>query len=150
MYRSKGALFFILFVFAGAVHGNDYASDSIYEVGVGNGTNLKRYCNEYDHKAHDADWMLCVAIVDGVINGMLVGETAAYWKAFPNEPSSNKATPLKSSFDYCTPFTATPESKALIVTEYLRSHPNDLDKQYGFAIRDAFIEAWPCKTESKK
>ncbi|HEY1772937.1 MAG TPA: Rap1a/Tai family immunity protein [Gammaproteobacteria bacterium] len=108
------------------------------------GNELIRYCNDQNQQANNTDWFVCIAFVDGISKGFKLGATMALAKDDPAYSSTKAVRLYNKTFHICIPDDSTRGQSALVVSKFLKDHPEKLNDPDIFLILQAFKGAWPC------
>lgn len=111
---------------------------------VGTGNELIGYCNETNSSANNGDWWFCIGVVSGTEYGLesgAMGGVLTYTKVKPGPPLEKSVNAI---LQFCLPSNATRQQMGLVVSKYLKDHPENLNMGIDSIVLRAFRAAWPC------
>ena len=119
------------------------------------GNELITRCNDAAYHTQDTDWAaktnwaMCISFIHGVQEAYAQGIMLDISTHNPKlTPSQVTAKGLKMQ-GFCLPENSTREQAALVVTKYLKEHPEQLNVADNLLVIRAFFAAWPCPKTSK-
>ena len=117
---------------------------------IGNG--LIKLCNQTNFNDKNMEWYSCLAFVNGVSSGFLVGAGWGYGQAYKEALAQGTELRLTGHEHgaYCIPEGATTTQLGLVVTKYLDDHPANLNLDNVVLIVAALKDAWPCQMKGAK
>lgn len=122
-----------------------YAINAVADDNTANtGNELIRYCNDQNQQANNTDWFVCIALVEGMSKGFKLGATMVLAKDDPTYSQSKAVRLYNKMFGICIPDDSTRGQSALVVSKYLKDHPEQLNDPDILLILKAFKGAWPC------
>lgn len=110
------------------------------------GNELVTLCNDNNNQAGNSLWSICIGYVTGVDDGLITGSLVLISDLFPKESAEQWGNRIHKYLKYCTPENATRQQKALVVSKYLKDHPEKLSDEDDVLVLGAFVAAWPCVT----
>ena len=114
------------------------------DVTAGTGNELVGYCNEANSDANNAAWWFCLGVVSGTEYGLesgVMGGVATYTKVKAG-PAFIKQ--MNAILRFCVPTNVTRQQMGLVVSKYLKDHPENLNLSIDSVVLGAFRVAWPC------
>lgn len=110
----------------------------------GTGNELITSCNDTNYQATNELWTYCVGYINGIDEGLGVGFDLGVASVKPSTKNDVLLTVRALVLRYCIPDNATRQQRALVVSKYLKDHPESLNEQGAVLIQRAFENAWPC------
>lgn len=115
---------------------------------IGTGNELIQYCTHHNFEEQNEVWHWCEQEVYGLAAGFQAGYYIGYVAASDNKLTDAQMKELVIKANQaaygCQAGNITRQQDALVVSEYLLDHPEDLNELDWILVVAAFHKAWPC------